>query len=73
MSFPKGNLSMITTQQTFNSPDNDDFILSEEITVSPLAYEGNIDWLLCRNASSGDTFVMATAGNEASVFTSLSC
>ena len=68
MSFPVGNLSMITTQQTFNSPDNDDFILSEEITVSPLTHEGNIDWLLCRNASSGDTFVMATAGKEESVF-----
>lgn len=59
---------MSTTPQTFNSTDNDEIILSEEITFSPLAQEGNIEWFLCRNASSGDTFVLATACNEESVF-----
>lgn len=59
---------MSTNPQALHSAENDEIALSEDILFSPLAQEGNIDWLLCRHTTSGDTFVLATAGNEASVF-----
>ncbi|WP_380180989.1 ATP-binding protein [Kalamiella sp. sgz302252] len=59
---------MSTIPQALNAAEQDESVLSEEITFSPLAQEGHIDWLLGRHAISGETFVLATAGTEEAVF-----
>ena len=59
---------MSTNPQALNATENDEIALSEDIVFSPLAQEGNIDWLQCHHATTGETFTLATAGNEASVF-----
>lgn len=59
---------MSTESQTFGFDSHDEFLITEDMTFSPLAQEGNIDWFLGRQASSGATFVLATAGNEESIF-----
>ncbi|NIF00378.1 AAA family ATPase [Pantoea sp. Acro-805] len=59
---------MSTESQTFGFDSHDEIVLAEDMTFSPLVQEGNIDWFLGRQASSGATFVLATAGNEESIF-----
>ncbi|MEI2264949.1 AAA family ATPase [Erwinia sp. CGal63] len=56
---------MSTNPQALNRPEKEALILSEEVAFRLLAQEGNIDWLLCQNASSGETFVLAAAAEEA--------
>jgi len=58
---------MSASPETFCSSHDDEIVLSEDVTFSPLAQEGNIDWLLGHHAISGETFVLATAGNEESI------
>ena len=58
---------MNSVPQTFSSASDDEIILAEDMTFSPLAQESNIEWLLCRHASSGETFVLASASNEESI------
>ena len=58
---------MNTNLQALNSIDNQEMILSEYMAYTPLAQEGNIDWLLCRHTITGESFVLATAGNEESL------
>ncbi|MEG3132529.1 AAA family ATPase [Rouxiella sp. T17] len=59
---------MSMNPQAVNPAANDIIVLSDDITFSPLAQEGNVDWLLARHATTGKTFVLATAGSEESVF-----
>ncbi len=59
---------MSTNPEVLNTVENDQIVLSEEISFNLLAQEGNIDWFLCQHATTGETFVLATAGNEESVF-----
>lgn len=59
---------MSTHPEELNTVENDRIVLSEEINFTLLAQEGSIDWLLCRHATTGETFVLATAANEESVF-----
>ncbi|MEG3130986.1 AAA family ATPase [Pantoea cypripedii] len=59
---------MSTRPQASDAVENDEVTLPAEISFSTLAQEGNIDWLLCRHTLSGETFVLATPGNEESVF-----
>ena len=59
---------MSTNPQELNAAESDEVVLSEEITFRQLGQEGNIDWLLCRHVTTGETFVLATAANEESVF-----
>lgn len=59
---------MSMSPQALNSAEKDEVVLSEEMTFSLLAQEGNIDWLQCQHAISGEAFVLATAGTEESVF-----
>lgn len=54
--------------QELNAAESDEVMLSEDIAFSQLAQEGNIDWLLCRHATTGETFVLATAASEEAVF-----
>jgi len=58
---------MSTHSQGLEAGTNDEILLPEEMTFSPLAQEGDTDWILCRHAATGETLVLATAGNEASV------
>jgi len=59
---------MSINPQTSDLAENDSIALSDDISFSPLAQEGNVEWFLCRHAVTGETFVLATAGNEESVF-----
>jgi len=59
---------MSSDPQDLNDPYSDERVLVEELTFSQLAQEGNIDWLLCRNGLNGESFVLATAGNQESIF-----
>jgi len=59
---------MSTDPQALNTAESSEVVLSEDIVFSQLAQEGDIDWLLCRHATTGETFVLATAASEASVF-----
>lgn len=59
---------MSINPQTSDLAENDAIALSDDISFSPLAQEGNVEWFLCRHAVTGETFVLATAGNEESVF-----
>ncbi|WP_244175111.1 ATP-binding protein [Pantoea conspicua] len=59
---------MSTNPQALNSAENDEFTLSDDIVFSPLAQEGNIEWIRCRHAVTGEIFVLATAASEASLF-----
>ncbi|RRZ86797.1 AAA family ATPase [Erwinia sp. 198] len=54
--------------QELNAAESDEVMLSEDIVFSQLAQEGNIDWLLCRHATTGETFVLVTAASEEAVF-----
>ena len=49
---------MSASPETFCSSHDDEIVLSEDVTFSPLAQEGNIDWLLGHHAISGETFVL---------------
>ncbi|WP_347568902.1 hypothetical protein [Pantoea sp. MQR6] len=53
---------------SLHSADETDFAISDEIVFTPLAQEGSVNWFLCRHASSGETFVLATAANEEALF-----
>lgn len=44
--------------------EQDSYTLSEEIVFSPLAQEGNIEWLLGRDSATGETFSLAMAASE---------
>ena len=59
---------MRTNPEVLNTAENDQLVLSEEVSFNLLAQEGNIDWFLCQHATTGETFVLATAGNEESLF-----
>ncbi|WP_428944420.1 trifunctional serine/threonine-protein kinase/ATP-binding protein/sensor histidine kinase [Pantoea sp. FN060301] len=53
---------------TLLAAETEDFLLPEEVVMTPLAQEGNIEWLLGRHDASGETFVLATAASEDAVF-----
>uniref|UniRef100_UPI00046A1A8D trifunctional serine/threonine-protein kinase/ATP-binding protein/sensor histidine kinase n=1 Tax=Pantoea sp. IMH TaxID=1267600 RepID=UPI00046A1A8D len=53
---------------TLLSAETEGFLLSEEVIMTPLAQEGSIEWLLCRDTSTGETFTLATASSEEAVF-----
>lgn len=53
---------------SLHSADETDFAISDEIVFTPLAQEGSVYWFLCRHASSGEIFVLATAANEEALF-----
>lgn len=59
---------MSTNPQALNAAENDELTLSGESVFSPLAQEGNIEWVRCRHAATGETFVLATAASEESLF-----
>jgi len=58
---------MSTDPEVLNTVENDQIVLSEEVSFNLLAQEGSVDWFFCRHGITGETFVLATAGNEASV------
>ncbi|MEZ3500339.1 AAA family ATPase [Pantoea sp. KPR_PJ] len=49
------------------SRQTDELLLSGEMTFTLLAQESDTDWLLCRHTVTGETFVLTTACNEASI------
>ena len=59
---------MSTDPEVLNTVENEQIVLSEEVSFNLLAQEGSVDWFFCRHGITGETFVLATAGNEASVF-----
>lgn len=59
---------MSTNPQALETAETDRVALSDDISFTPLAQEGNVDWLLCRHGVTGETFVLATAGTEESIF-----
>ncbi|QUG73486.1 AAA family ATPase (plasmid) [Erwinia sp. E602] len=44
--------------------EHDEILLSEDTTFSRLVQDDTIDWFLCRHAISGESFILATAGND---------
>lgn len=59
---------MSTLPQALTTAEQDETVLSADITFRALAQEGNIDWLLGRHVISGETFVLASAGTEEAAF-----
>ncbi len=59
---------MSINPQALETTETDRVTLSDDISFTPLAQEGNVDWLLCRHGITGETFVLATAGTEESIF-----
>ena len=59
---------MSTIPEVLNTTENAQIDLSEEISFNLLAQEGSIDWFFCHHGTTGETFVLATAGNEESIF-----
>ncbi|WP_337024092.1 MULTISPECIES: AAA family ATPase [unclassified Pantoea] len=51
-----------------NLSDETAYVLNDDIVFSPLAQEGNIEWLLGRHAVSGESVMLATAASEEAVF-----
>lgn len=59
---------MSTEPLVQSSAETYEIVLPEDISFSRLAQVGNVDWLQCRYAVSGENFVLATAASEESVF-----
>lgn len=43
----------------YQAAEIDSFLVSDEMTLSPLALEGNVEWLLCRDNATGEAFTLA--------------
>lgn len=49
---------------SFDISDDTAFFLSDDISCTHRAYEGNIEWFECRHIISGEIFMLATAASE---------
>ncbi|MBD8164640.1 ATP-binding protein [Erwinia persicina] len=52
---------------SLNSADDAGFTLNEEMIFTPLAQEGNVEWLHARHPLTEEVFVLATAAREEAV------
>ena len=43
----------------YQAADIDGYLVSDEMTLSPLAVEGNVEWVLCRDNATGEAFTLA--------------
>lgn len=53
---------------SLNVSDEAAFVLHNELEFSPLAHEGNVEWLLGRHTVSDETCVLATAASEDALY-----
>lgn len=43
----------------YQAAEIDSFLVSDEMTLTPLALEGNVEWLVCRDNATGEAFTLA--------------
>ncbi|MCQ8227444.1 trifunctional serine/threonine-protein kinase/ATP-binding protein/sensor histidine kinase [Pantoea trifolii] len=59
---------MSTLFLSLNIADDAALVLADDMVFTPLAQEGQVEWIECRHLISGECFVLATAAAEEAVF-----